>query len=203
MDGRRVSFGLIGLLFKLNVLMKNIITSIIVLVFTLSFQTSKAQTMSFYDFKMTTLDGKEFDMAQLKGKKVMIVNTASECGLTPQYENLEELYKEFGGDSFVILGFPANNFGGQEPGSDTEIATFCSKNYGVTFQMFSKISVKGDDQHPFYQWLTHKEMNGVEDVEMVWNFQKFLIDENGNWVKSVHPTISPVSEEIIEWITSN
>lgn len=162
----------------------------------------KAQDMkTFHDFTMTTIDGQEFDLSQLKGKKVMVVNTASECGLTPQYENLEELYKEFGGDDFTIVGFPANNFGAQEPGSDSEIKTFCTKNYGVTFQMFSKISVKGDDQHPLYQWLTKKELNGVSDAEMVWNFQKFLIDENGNWVRNVHPQTLPVDEEIVNWIT--
>lgn len=184
--------------------MKNIKALLLVSILaTISIQSIKAQTMSFYDFKMTTIDGKEFDMSQLKGKKIMVVNTASECGLTPQYENLEELHKEYGGDKFIILGFPANNFGGQEPGTDSEIATFCSKNYGVSFQMFSKISVKGDDQHPFYQWLTKKKLNGVDNAEMVWNFQKFLIDENGNWIKTIHPTTSPVSEEIIDWITSN
>lgn len=184
--------------------MKNIYTLLIVTILaTLTTLNTKAQSMSFYDFKMTTIDGKEFDMAQLKGKKVMVVNTASECGLTPQYEGLEELYKEYGGDKFVILGFPANNFGSQEPGADAEIATFCQKNYGVTFPMFSKISVKGDDQHPFYQWLTHKDKNGVGDAEMLWNFQKFLIDENGNWVKSVHPTVLPVSEEIVNWVAGS
>lgn len=180
------------------------ITSYILLGFILIAQLSNAQEMkTFHDFTMTTLDGKEFDLSQLKGKKVMVVNTASECGLTPQYENLEEVYKEFGGDKFTIIGFPANNFGGQEPGSDAEIATFCSKNYGVTFPMFSKISVKGDDQHPLYQWLTKKELNGVSDAEMVWNFQKFLIDENGNWVKNVHPQTLPADEEILKWIGEN
>jgi len=162
---------------------------------------TKAQTMkTLYDFKMKTLDGQEFDMAQLKGKKVMIVNTASECGFTPQYANLEELYKEYGGENFTILGFPANNFGGQEPGTDEQIKSFCTKNYGVTFLMFSKISVKGDDQDPLYRWLTQKALNGVSDAEMVWNFEKFLIDQNGHWVKCIKPNVSPVSEEIVDWI---
>ena len=162
--------------------------------------TATAQKMSFYDFKMTTIEGKEFDFAQLKGKKVMIVNTASKCGFTPQYTSLEELYKEFGGDKFVILGFPANDFGFQEPGKNEEIAEFCQKNYGVSFQMFEKISVKGNDAPPLYKWLTHKEQNGVDDAKVVWNFQKFLIDENGNWVKSVSPNVSPVDEEILTWL---
>jgi len=162
--------------------------------------TAFAQKMNFYDFKMTTIDGKEFDFSQLKGKKVMIVNTASKCGYTPQYASLEELYKEFGGDKFEILGFPANNFASQEPGNNSEIAEFCQKNYGVTFRMFEKISVKGKDMAPLYEWLTHKEKNGVSDAKVVWNFNKFLIDENGNWVKYYSQSTSPVDEEILSWL---
>jgi len=135
--------------------------------------------MSFYDFKMKTIDGKDYDFAQLKGKKVMIVNTASKCGLTPQYASLEELNKEFGGDKFVILGFPANNFMSQEPENNSTIAEFCQKNYGVSFQMFEKISVKGADKASLFDWLTHKDKNGVADAKVEWNFHKFLIDENG------------------------
>ena len=165
---------------------------------------TKAQEMkTLHDFSMITIDGKEYDLAQLKGKKVMVVNTASECGLTPQYANLQELFEEFGGDDFTIIGFPANDFGGQEPGSNEQIAEFCSKNYGVTFPMFSKISVKGEDQHPLYGWLTEKEQNGVADAEVTWNFQKFLIDEEGNWVKSIPPPESPASIEVIEWINED
>lgn len=155
---------------------------------------------SFYDFKVKTIDGAEFDLAQLKGKKVMVVNTASKCGLTPQYEKLEKLYKEYGGDKFVIIGFPANNFLGQEPGSNKEIAEFCQKNYGVTFPMMEKISVKGKDQHELYQWLTNKSLNGVSDASVSWNFHKFLIDENGKWVKSINAQTDPMDKEIIEWI---
>lgn len=177
--------------------MKNIILVLTAVIFGL---TASAQKMSFYDFKMTTIEGKEFDFAQLKGKKVLIVNTASKCGLTPQYTSLEELYKEFGGDKFVILGFPANNFAGQEPGDNSDIAQFCQKNYGVSFQMFEKISVKGKDIDPLYEWLTEKEKNGVDDAKVSWNFQKFLIDENGNWVKSISPQVSPVDEEILTWL---
>lgn len=159
-----------------------------------------AQNMTLHDFKVTDINGDEFDLAQLKGKKVLVVNTASNCGLTPQYEALEEIYKEFGGEKFTIIGFPANNFGGQEPGTDEEIKGFCQKNYGVTFPMMSKISVKGEDQNEVYQWLTKEEKNGVEDAEVTWNFQKFLIDEEGNYVSMVSPRESPASEEILNWI---
>ena len=158
--------------------------------------------MTLHNFIVTDINGEEFDLSQLKGKKVLVVNTASECGLTPQYEILEEIYKKYGGDSFTIIGFPANNFGGQEPGSDDEIKGFCQKNYGVTFPMMSKISVKGDDQNKVYQWLTQKSKNGVENAEVTWNFQKFMIDENGNYIGMVSPKESPASEEIINWINN-
>lgn len=155
---------------------------------------------SIHEFKVNDIDGKEFDLASLKGKKVMVVNTASKCGLTPQYEALEKLYKELGGDKFTIVGFPANNFMKQEPGTDEEIKEFCQKNYGVTFPMMSKISVKGKDQHPVYEWLTQKEKNGVEDSKVKWNFQKYLIDENGKLVKVISPSTAPMDEEILDWI---
>ncbi len=162
--------------------------------------TKTEKTMTLHDFKVTDINGKEFDMATLKGKKVLIVNTASECGYTPQYEQLEKIYKEYGGAKFEIIGFPANNFGGQEPGADSTIASFCKKNYGVTFKMMSKISVVGDDQHQVYQWLTQKSKNGVEDAEVKWNFHKFLIDENGNYVRSVGTKIKPDDESVVSWI---
>jgi glutathione peroxidase len=155
---------------------------------------------NFHDFKVKAIDGSDFDLAQLKGKKVMVVNTASKCGLTPQYEKLEKLYKEYGGDKFVIIGFPANNFLGQEPGTNEEIASFCQKNYVVTFPMMEKISVKGKDQHELYQWLTNKSLNGVSDASISWNFHKFLIDENGKWVKSLNAQTDPFDKEIIDWI---
>ena len=132
----------------------------------------------------------------------MIVNTASKCGLTPQYEKLEALYKTYGDKDFVIIGFPANNFMNQEPGTEAEIKDFCTLNYGVTFPMMSKISVKGDDMHPLYQWLTDKEKNGFEDSSVSWNFQKYLIDENGNLVKVIKPRTSPDDESIIAWLTN-
>jgi glutathione peroxidase len=149
-----------------------------------------------------TLEGDDFDFATLKGKKVMIVNTASKCGLTPQYEKLEALYQKYGGDSFVIIGFPANNFLSQEPGTAAEIREFCTKNYGVTFPMMAKISVKGADMHPLYQWLTQKARNGVEDSEVKWNFQKYLIGKTGQLEKVVYPTTKPDNEEIINWIVA-
>lgn len=155
---------------------------------------------TIYQFKVTDLYGKPFDFATLKGKKVMIVNTASECGLTPQYKDLEALYKEYKDKGFVIVGFPANNFMEQEPGTNAEIATFCERNYGVTFPMMEKISVKGDDIATIYAFLTQKSKNGVSDNEMVWNFQKFLIDENGRLVKSIHPKTLPTDSEIVNWI---
>jgi len=155
---------------------------------------------SFYDFKVKTIDGKDFDFKTLKGKKVLIVNTASKCGFTPQYEGLEKLYKTYGGEKFVILGFPANNFMKQEPGTNEEIANFCKINYGVSFPMMSKISVKGDSIHPLYQWLTQKQFNGVLDSQVKWNFQKYLIDENGKLVTVFYSATKPDDKEIISLI---
>jgi glutathione peroxidase len=155
---------------------------------------------SFYDFKVKDIDGKDFNLSSLKGKKVLVVNTASKCGLTPQYKQLQELFQLYGGEKFTIIGFPANNFMKQEPGTDSEIAEFCEKNYGVTFKMMSKISVKGDDIHPLYQWLTQKSQNGVLDSEVKWNFQKYLIDEKGNLVDMVEPKVKPDDEKILSWI---
>lgn len=157
---------------------------------------------SLYDFKVKDINEQDFSFEQLKGKKVMIVNTASKCGLTPQYEQLEKVYKEFGSEKFIIIGFPANNFLKQEPGTNDEIKDFCQKNYGVSFPMMSKISVKGKDMHPLYKWLTDKKLNGFEDSSVKWNFQKYLIDENGKIVKVIAPSTKPDSEEIINWIKS-
>jgi glutathione peroxidase len=163
--------------------------------------TGFTQTSGFYDFKVKTLDGGDFDLSSLKGKKVMVVNTASKCGFTPQYKDLEEVYEKYQGD-FVIIGFPENNFLNQEPGSDTEIRKFCTENYGVTFPMMAKISVKGKDMHPLYRWLTSKEKNGVMDSEVKWNFQKYLIDENGKLVDVIYSKEKPNSEKVIAWINS-
>lgn len=158
------------------------------------------QDKTFHDFLAKTIDGKMISLSEFKGKKVLVVNTASKCGLTPQYEELEELYKEYGSDEFTIIGFPANNFLSQEPGTDDEIKEFCRVNYGVSFQMMSKISVKGDDIDPIYAWLTQKDQNGVMDSKVKWNFQKYMIDETGHLVNYVSPKTSPKSDEIINWI---
>jgi glutathione peroxidase len=159
-----------------------------------------AEQQTIYQFKVKDIDGKTFDFATLKGKKVMIVNTASKCGLTPQYEQLEALYDKYKNKNFVIVGFPANDFMSQEPGSDKEIAQFCQLNYGVSFPMMSKISVKGKDMHPVYHFLTEKAKNGLEDNKVEWNFQKYLIDEKGHLVRVVSPRILPNDQSIIAWI---
>jgi glutathione peroxidase len=155
---------------------------------------------TLYDFKATTIDGKEFDFSTLKGKKVLIVNTASKCGFTPQYADLQKLYETYGGDKFVIIGFPENNFMNQEPGTNDEIQNFCKVNYGVSFQMMAKVSVKGKDINPIYKWLTEKSENGVLDAPVTWNFQKFMIDENGRVVASASPKEKPDSDKIVNWI---
>lgn len=155
---------------------------------------------SFHDFTVEDIYGEPYALSQLKGKKVLVVNTASKCGLTPQYKGLEELFEQYGGENFVIIGFPSNDFAGQEPGSNEEIAEFCQVNYGVTFPMMSKITVKGDEIHPLYKWLTEEAENGVEDSKVAWNFQKYLIDEAGNLVGHVPPRKKPGCKEIVNWI---
>jgi glutathione peroxidase len=150
---------------------------------------------SIHEFKVEALDGGTIDFSAYKGKKILIVNTASACGYTPQYEGLQALYAKYG-DKLVIVGFPANNFGGQEPGTNGEIKEFCKKNYGVSFPMAAKVSVKGDDMAPIFKWLTQKSLNGVMDAEIRWNFTKFLIDENGNLVTKFDSKVTPMSEEI-------
>jgi glutathione peroxidase len=180
--------------------MKSIKLIIVALLNLIIVNSMLAQNKNFHSFSAKTIDGSILDFSTLKGKKVLVVNTASKCGYTPQYKELEELYKQYGGEKFTIIGFPANNFLSQEPGTDDEIKQFCEVNYGVTFQMMSKISVKGDDIHPVYKWLTTKEENGVMDAKVSWNFQKFMIDENGNWVDYVEPKKGPMSEKIINWL---
>ena len=150
---------------------------------------------NIYQFKVASLDGGTIDFSKFKGKKILVVNTASECGYTPQYKDLEALYEKYK-DKLVIVGFPANNFGGQEPGTNSDIKTFCTKNYGVTFPMAAKISVKGDDTAPIYLWLTHKDQNGVLDAEIKWNFNKFLLDEHGKMIAYFPSKITPMSEQI-------
>lgn len=155
---------------------------------------------NIYQFKVTDLSGNAFDFASLEAKKILVVNTASKCGLTPQYEGLETIYKEYKDKNFVIVGFPANNFASQEPGTNEEIAEFCKQNYGVSFPMMEKISVKGDDMNAVYKFLTEKSKNGVQDSEVEWNFQKYLIDEKGELVKVIAPKTLPTDPEIVDWI---
>lgn len=152
--------------------------------------------MNLYDFTCNTLSGENFDLNYLKGKKVLIVNVASECGLTPQYEQLQSLYETYGGENFEIIAFPSNDFAGQEPGTPEEIASFCKKNYGVTFPILEKIHVIGEAKHPIYEWLC------ASGLEVKWNFHKFLVNEQGKLVKDIEPRTLPSDPEIIEWITS-
>ena len=161
----------------------------------MAFTSSNMKTL--HEFKSKTLDGKEFNFADLKGKKILIVNTASECGYTPQYKDLQALYEKYSSKNFVIIGFPCNDFGGQESGTETEIKSFCTKNYGVTFQMMGKVSI---GTSPIYQWLTHKTENGVLDATVKWNFNKFLVDEKGHLVKYLPSSVKPMDTEITNWI---
>ncbi|MDN3203542.1 glutathione peroxidase [Algoriphagus sp. C2-7] len=154
---------------------------------------------SFYDFEMKDLDGKTRKFSEFKGKKILVVNVASRCGYTPQYEGLQELYSNFS-DKVVVLGFPANNFGGQEPGSNDEIKEFCTANYGVTFPVFEKVSVKGFDKHPIYRWLSDPELNGWNSEEPSWNFCKYLIDEKGELLKYYPSSVTPLDEDILSLI---
>ncbi len=155
---------------------------------------------SIHQFKVTDLSGNTFDFASLKGKKVIVVNTASKCGLTPQYKDLETLYTTYKDKGLVIVGFPANNFFSQEPGTNEEIAQFCQLNYGVTFPMMAKVSVKGKDMCEVYQFLTKQAKNGVEDSDVEWNFQKYLLNENGELEKVISPRTKPLDEEIVNWV---
>jgi glutathione peroxidase len=157
---------------------------------------------TIYQFKVTDLYGDTFDFASLKGKKVIVVNTASKCGLTPQYQDLEAIYEKYKDKGLVIVGFPANNFASQEPGTSKEIAQFCQQNYGVSFPMMEKISVKGNDMAPIYKFLTQKSKNGLKDSEVEWNFQKYLINEKGELVKVVSPKTLPTDPEITDWLKS-
>ena len=159
-----------------------------------------AQKKSFYDFKVKDIDGKEVDLKKYKGKKVLVVNVASECGYTPQYKQLEWLYTHYKDSNLVILGFPCNDFNGQEPGTEKEIKAFCTKNYGVTFPIMSKVIVHGKDCDPLYYWLQHKSENGLQDNEVKWNFNKFMIGEEGNFQGYLPSQILPDNRVVIEWI---
>ncbi len=157
-----------------------------------------AQT-NFHSFTVTDIDGNAFDMSQLKGKKVMVVNTASEGDLISQYAEMQELYEKYNAQNFVIIAFPTNDFNSEQK-TDEEIKQFCTTNYGITFPIMARVAIKGADIAPIYRWLTHKVENGVEDAKAAWNFHKFLIDENGNWVSSISSKTSPLDDKIINWI---
>lgn len=180
-------------------LKKTLITLLSIMTLTLNSQTSVDN--SIHQFKVADIYGNIFDFSQLKGKKVMIVNTASKCGLTYQYEALQKLYSQYKDLNFVIVGFPSNDFLWQEPGSNDEIIDFCEQNYGVTFPMMSKITVKGTKKHPIYQFLTQKSKNNYKDSRVTWNFQKYLVNKQGRIEKIISPRTRPDSEEIVSWIT--
>lgn len=174
---------------------------LIIMIATLSARSQKEdEDKTIFQYKVQSLEGDEFDFNSLKGKKIMIVNTASKCGLTPQFKMLQTIYEKYSENDFVIIGFPANNFLFQEPGSDEEIAVFCEQNYGVTFPMMSKISVKGKNKHPIYKFLTQKNKNGVIDSSVSWNFQKYLINPDGHLAKVISPRTLPDDPSIISWI---
>lgn len=153
-------------------------------------------TTSIYDLSMTSIDGTEINFSKYKGKRILIVNTASECGYTPQYKELQKLHEQYG-DKLVVLGFPANNFGAQEPGSDKDIATFCEKNFGVTFQLFKKSDVVGNNRNIVFKWLTDKAQNGWNTEEPQWNFSKYLVSEKGELLKVLSSSVSPLDEQIV------
>lgn len=179
--------------------MRTIILSILIM---LSGNIIYGQNKSIYDYSAKTITGDDFDFSSLKGKKILIVNTASKCGYTPQYEELQELYNKYGGDNFEIIGFPANDFLKQEPGSDKEIEEFCKLNYGVSFPMMSKIHVKGDQMHPIYKWLTSKKLNGYENSKVKWNFQKYFINEKGELIAVFPSSTKPLDIKIVELINA-
>lgn len=158
-----------------------------------------SQSQSIHSFKVAGIDGKQISLSAYKGKKILIVNTASKCGYTPQYESLQKVYEQYG-QKLVIIGFPCNQFGGQEPGSSEDIVSFCKKNYGVNFPLAEKIDVKGDNTAPVYQWLTQKSKNGVLDATIGWNFNKFLLDENGKMLAYFPSNVKPDSEAILAYL---
>lgn len=169
---------------------------------TSSGQTENRNMKTFHTLEATDIHGAAVTMSVYAGKKVMVVNTASECGYTPQYKQLQELHEQYRDKGLVILGFPCNDFGGQEPGTEAQIEQFCQKNYGVTFPLMGKVSITGNAPSPIYQWLTTKALNGAMDASVKWNFHKFLIDEEGRLVKSLGSSIEPFDEEVIGWLNS-
>jgi glutathione peroxidase len=180
--------------------MKYILTLIAVVTFAAIISAFKLPSgNSIHAYKIKSIDGKEIDFSRYKGKKILVVNTASKCGYTPQYEALEKVYKQYKG-KLVIVGFPCNQFGEQEHGTAEEIINFYKKNYGVTFPLTEKIDVKGENINPIYKWLCNKAENGVLDAEIKWNFNKFLLDENGKLLAYFPSNVTPDSEEILKYI---
>ncbi len=179
--------------------MRLLIVVVIIAVITFSIQSKSQskinQSMSLYNIEINSIDGSPINLNEYKGKHLLFVNVASECGFTGQYEDLQKLYDTYQ-DKLMVIGVPCNQFGGQEPGNSDEIQSFCQKNYGVTFLMTEKIDVKGDSQHPLYQWLTKKDMNGVKSTSVKWNFQKYLIDGNGQFVDYFYSITKPLSSKI-------
>lgn len=172
----------------------------LLVLFCLAYTCIASPSENFYNLKALKINGDTLHFSELRGKKLMLVNVASKCGYTYQYSELQSLYNMYGGDRFEIIAFPANNFDNQEPGSDEDIYEFCTNTYGVTFTMMSKISVKGDDKHPVYQWLTLKNLNGKYNQEIMWNFQKYLISENGDLDSIYGSQTSPLNQNIINWL---
>ncbi len=179
--------------------MKYLISIATIFFMSTSFTATPSVSKSVYDFKIKSLDGGTIDFSQFKGKKILIVNTASMCGYTPQYEGLEKLYKQYK-DALVIVGFPSDNFGGQEYKNDSEIKSFCQKNYGVTFPLTTRVDVKGESITPVFKYLCNKSENGVLDATITWNFNKFLIDENGKLIAHFDSKVTPESEELLKLI---
>lgn len=177
--------------------MKQVIIALVLLV---SGHFAFAQDNSFYSLSALTIDGKEFPFEQLRGKKVMIVNTATKCSLSPQFKTLQELYLKYGNENFIILGFPSNDFVNREPGSNKEIKSTVERRFGITFPMMQKVSVKGENIHQVYQWLTQKNLNGIMDSDIKWNFQKYLVDEKGILFDIIDPIKKPDREKVIGWI---
>jgi glutathione peroxidase len=170
--------------------------TILLVITVLFFKMANAQNSSIYSYDFISLSGDTIELSSFKGKKILFVNVASKCGFTGQYTELQELHDTHGED-LVLIGFPCNQFGGQEPGTEAEIQAFCQKNYGVTFLMASKIDVKGEGQHPIYTWLTSEKQNGKEDSKVSWNFEKYLVDENGALIGHFKSQVKPMSEKII------
>jgi len=169
------------------------------ILFVIQFAGAQEKLLTFYDLSAKTIDGELLNFSVFKGKKVLVVNTASECTLTPQYKKLQELYEEYGGDDFEIVAFPCNDFGKQEPGNNEDIKKFCSQ-YPISFTLMAKISIKGDEEEPVYKWLTNSEENGTLDAKVLWNFQKFMVDTTGQVVDFVGPAGSPFNHRIIDWL---